>query len=247
MTIDTPAKCHLPRLKQLWQEAFGDSEAFTDLFFAHGFSPERCLAATEAGRVLGALYWFDCEPGLAYIYGVGVFEAARGRGVGVRLMQAVHEHLRKRNYKGCILCPADGGLFGYYEKLGYTPCAPVRTLRCRAGVPVAAERPDAGRYAALRREMLPKGAAVAGGEAIAFLSAYATLLAGDGFVANAVAEEDTAYGELLGDPAAAPGITAAMGCRRGVFRTPGDDEGFAMFLLLEEGVTPPVYLGIALD
>ena len=247
MTIDAPGESHLPLLKRLWKEAFGDSDAFTELFFAKGFSPERCLTATEDGGVLGALYWFDYAPQLAYIYGVGVFAHARGRGVGTALMEAVHEHLQKRNYRGCILCPADRGLFAYYERLGYTPCAPVRTAECPAGAPVAVERPDTGRYAALRRELLPKGSAVAGRDAVAFLSAYATLLAGDGFVAAAVADGDTAYGELLGDLTAAPGIAAVMGCKKGVFRTPGGEEDFAMFLPLAAGVTPPTYLGIALD
>jgi len=243
MTIDTPQACHIPQLRQLWQEAFGDSAAFTELFFAHGFSPERCLAATEADTVLGALYWFDCEPELAYIYGVGVFKAFRGRGVGQALMEAVHGHLRK---KGCILCPADEALFGYYQKLGYTPCAPVRTVTCCAGTPITLKTVDAGRYAQVRRTRLPAGAAVLGAEGIGFLASYAKLLEGNGFVASAVLDGDTVYGELLGDVSAAPGITAALGCKKGSFRTPGD-QPFAMFLPLQEDIAPPTYLGLALD
>lgn len=247
MTIDAPAAHHLPQLKRLWQEAFGDSDAFTELFFAKGFSPLRCLTATEGERVLGALYWFDYEPGLAYIYGVGVFRSSRGKGVGMALMQKVHDHLQKSGYRGCILCPADAGLFGYYKRLGYTACAPVRTVKCRAGVPAKAEKLDACQYARLRQALLPQGSAVAGTAAVEFLAAYATLLAGEGFVACAVADGNTAYGELLGDVTAAPGIVSSMGCQKGVFRTAGGEEAFAMFLPLAQDAAPPSYLGIALD
>ena len=162
MTIDAPKENHLPQLKRLWQEAFGDSDAFTELFFTKGFSPLRCLAATEGEQVLGALYWFDYEPGLAYIYGVGVLAAARGKGVGIALMRKVHDHLQKSGYRGCGLCPADAGLFGYYDRLGYAPCAPVRTVKCRAGAPAKAEKLGACQYARLRRALLPRDAAVAG-------------------------------------------------------------------------------------
>ncbi len=247
MIIDAPQSCHLPQLKSLWREAFGDSEAFTELFFAKGFSRERCLAALEDGAVMGALYWFDCHPGLAYIYGVGVAKACRGKGVGAALMEAVHAHLQRKGYRGCILCPADGGLFAYYKKLGYTPCAPVQTLRCEAGVPVCLKKTDARDYARRRRALLPEGAAEQGREAVEFLSAYALFLRGEGFLACAVLDEGTVYGELLGDLSAAAGITAALGCRKGSFRTPGSAEPFAMFLPLQEGAVAPGYLGLALD
>ena len=246
MTIDAPKPAQLPRLKQLWQEAFGDTEFFTELFFSKGFSSKRCLVATEED-VLGALYWFDCAPGLAYIYGVGVFRSSRGKGVGLALMEAAHSRLKKEGYSGCILCPADEALFHYYEKLGYTACAPVAELVCEAGEPTPLEKLTSEAYALRRSALLPANAAQQGREAVRFLGSYAGLYGGSDFLVAAVCDEGTAYGELLGNKAAAPGITAALGCQKGIFRMPGGAKPFAMFLPLKEGAAPPAYLGIALD
>ena len=60
MTIDMPKAEQISGLRQLWKEAFGDSDAFLDSFFAIAFSPERCRCVTEDGRPVAALYWFDC-------------------------------------------------------------------------------------------------------------------------------------------------------------------------------------------
>ena len=245
MIIDAPKPHRLPLLKQLWQEAFGDSDAFTELFFSKGFSCERCLVAEEES-VLGALYWFDCAPGLAYIYGVGVFRSSRGKGVGLALMEAAHRRLQSEGYSGCILCPADEALFRYYEKLGYTACAPVAELVCEAGEPLSMEKLSCEAYACRRSALLPANAAQQGREAVRFLGSYAGLYGGSDFLVAAVCDEGTAYGELLGNKAAAPGITAALGCKKGIFRMPDGTKPFAMFLPLKEGAAPPAYLGMDL-
>ena len=70
MKIDHPAFEQVPGLRQLWQEAFGDSDAFLDGFFDTGFSPRRCLCVTD-GEPVAAVYWFDCRfagEKLAYLY-----------------------------------------------------------------------------------------------------------------------------------------------------------------------------------
>ena len=51
MTIDAPKKQDIPALKALWQEAFGDEEAFLDCFFSTAFSPKRCRCVTLSGPV----------------------------------------------------------------------------------------------------------------------------------------------------------------------------------------------------
>ena len=70
MITDTPP---VAQLKQLWQQAFGDPEAFIDAFFRTGFSPNRCRCIQKDGRVATMLFWFDCQcrgEKLAYLYGV---------------------------------------------------------------------------------------------------------------------------------------------------------------------------------
>ena len=62
-----------PGLTKLWQQAFGDTDAFLDSFFGTAFSPERCLCIRLEERVAAALYWFDCQwedKRLAYLYAV---------------------------------------------------------------------------------------------------------------------------------------------------------------------------------
>ena len=63
MTIDLPAPDQIPQLRVLWQAAFGDTDAFLDIFFHRAFAPERSRCITQDGRVVAALYWFDCSWG----------------------------------------------------------------------------------------------------------------------------------------------------------------------------------------
>ena len=101
------------QLKDLWQLAFGDGEAFIDLFFRTGFSPERCLYLTENGQVTAALYWLDCEyrgQKQAYIYAVATHPEHRGKGLCRKLMDMTHEGLKEQGYHAALLRPADDGL-----------------------------------------------------------------------------------------------------------------------------------------
>jgi len=54
MTIDYPTEA--VGLRQLWKEAFGDSDAFLDIFFNHGYSRRRCRCITDGGTVGVRLY-----------------------------------------------------------------------------------------------------------------------------------------------------------------------------------------------
>ena len=61
MIIDHPTTTQIPQLRSLWKEAFGDSDAFLDIFFQRAFSPQRCCCVTQGDAVVAALYWFDCS------------------------------------------------------------------------------------------------------------------------------------------------------------------------------------------
>jgi hypothetical protein len=79
------------------------------------------------------------------------------------------------------------------------------------------------------------------------LASQAEFFAGEGIWLAAVREETKVIGlELLGDETGAPGIVAALGCREGVFRMPGDGP-FAMYIPLTEGAAAPGHLGFAFD
>ena len=60
MTIDRPTQMQIPQLRRLWQAAFGDTDAFLDIFFHRAYDARRSRCVTRDGRVVAALYWFDC-------------------------------------------------------------------------------------------------------------------------------------------------------------------------------------------
>lgn len=239
----------ITELKRLWKQAFGDPDTFIDLFFRHGYSPERCAYLSSEGRVTAALYWFDCslaEKKWAYLYAIATDEAYRNQGLCRRLMTQTHEHLRRSGYAGTILVPGSKELFSFYEKLGYRTCCHVAETVCAAGVPAQLRSVEQAEYAALRKALLPEGGVVQEGETLDFLSSYSRFYAGDGFVLAASMDGKTAIvHELLGC-ADGPGITAALGAEAARIRSPGSGRPFAMYYPLTDAPAPS-YFGLALD
>lgn len=249
MNIKHPQYDEISLLRKLWQEAFGDTDAYLDTFFATAFAPERCLTAWEDGQLAAALYWLDCscrgQP-CAYLYAVATAKAFRGQGLCHALMEHAHALLRQRGYSMAVLVPGSESLFRLYASMGYETFGGIREqfhTASETGVPLRQILPE--EYAALRRGMLPEGGVVQEGRTLAFLQTQARFYAGDGFLLCARREKDTLFvPELLGS--ADPGrILKALSCREGTFRTPGSSP-FAMWLGLTE-VKKPEYFAIALD
>lgn len=238
-------------LKQLWAAAFGDSEAFIELFFDTAYAPERCLYLTENGQVAAALYWLDGESDgqkFAYIYGVATHPEHRGKGLCRRLMAETHQLLAQQGYAGAVLMPAEPGLRKMYAKMGYRECCCMDQFDCTAGEPVDVRAIGREEYARLRRSLLPEGGLIQEEENLAYLQTYASLYAGKDFLLAAVHEEGALFGmELLGNSNAAPGILGAMGYALGTFRRPGGDIPFGMGILFDKEAKLPSYLGLAFD
>jgi predicted acetyltransferase len=250
MKIDYPTQSQMDDLRSLWQEAFRDEDAFLDLFYASGFSPDRCRCATVDGKLAAALYWFDCSfqgHHMAYLYGIATAKAFRGKGVCSALMENTHTHLKYLGYDGVILVPADEGLFGMYGKMGYRVCASVSEFTCYASdEPVAMHPVDTAEFCRLRREFLPEGGILQEGDSIAFLQNMADFYAGEDFLVTIYRDKKFFAPELLGNAQSAPGILAAMDKKQGRFRAPGGGQSFAMFHNLSD-MPVPSYLGLAFD
>ncbi|MBQ8354224.1 MAG: GNAT family N-acetyltransferase [Oscillospiraceae bacterium] len=228
-------------LRELFTEAFGD-EAFTDLFFAKGYSRSRCLVAF-AGELLAALHWFDCTldgEKAAYVYGIASFKAQRGRGIGSELIRGAVEKLQELGYRRILLVPAGESLFGYYERFGFRAVSTIREMEIGAGEALPIRRLTVSEYAAARRTLLPERGLLQEGACLELLSGYAEFYAAGGAVAAVTGDM---VWELLGDEAAAPGLIAALGLERAAVRMPGPGRPFAMAL----GGTGDCYLGLALD
>ena len=250
MNIDYPLQSQSEDLRALWREAFGDRDEFLDLFYNHGFNPDRCRCITQDGRVVSALYWFDCslngQP-LAYLYGVATAKTHRGKGLCRALLESTRSHLKYLGYVGIVLVPGEEKLFDFYEKFGYSVCSSISELTCSAGPePVALRKIDGEEYCHLRRTLLPSGGVIQEGDALPFLENLADFYAGEDFVVAVDQKEPFFAPELLGNTQAAPGILAALYQSKGTFRYPGEGKPFAMYLPLTD--TPaPAYFGLAFD
>ena len=239
-------------LRQLWQEAFGDSQETLDAFFATGFSSERCHFLVENEIPVSALYWFDCALGgkkLAYIYAVATKKSHRGKGFAARLMEETHSLLREKGYAGAILVPGEESLFAYYEKLGYRAATKVEGFTATvAESPVSVREISPAEYACLRKNYLPNGGVLQEGETLSYLATYARFYKGEDFLLSASHQgESLLVHEFLGNTDICGNILCALGFSRGVFRTPGNGRDFAMLFSLIEDCPVPTYFGLALD
>lgn len=251
MRIDDPRQDQLPQLRRLWKEAFGDDDAFLDLFFDHVFAADRCRCITVDGQIAAALYWLDCRfdgRPIAYLYAIATGKQHRGQGLCRALMSNVHDLFRQLGYAGAILVPGEPALFQMYGRMGYRICSAIGEMRCKAGeYPIQLQAIDSAQYARLRREMLPEGGVVQEGENLVFLEQLARFYAGQDLLLCAYGENGRlVVPELLGDPGAAPGILAALGAAEGTFRFPGDNRSFAMYYPLSDAPAPQ-YFGLAFD
>lgn len=251
MNIKSPSREQIPQLRQLWKQAFGDSDAFLDIFFSTAFAPERCRCVMVDGAVAAALYWFSCQAGgqpIAYIYAVATDQKLRGRGLCRQLMADTHSYLKSLGYAGALLVPGDAALRQMYRTMGYWDQTSVQRFSCQAGTPVSLERIDGETYGALRRKLLTTGAVLQEGENLRFLQEIAQFYRGEGFVLCAVQDgSKLVVPELLGSKEAAPGIVAALGCEEGVFTVPGKAEPFAMGMALVSDFQEPSYFAFAFD
>ena len=236
--------------RQLWKEAFGDTDEFLDLFSSTAYAPERCRTITVDGNLAAALYWFDCEydgKKIAYIYAVATAKAYRGRGLCHRLMTQTHRHLQDNGYVGAILVPGSKSLFDMYAGMGYKTCSYVSEIVCKAEGSVACREIDQAEYAELRRQFLPYGGVVQEGANLDFLEKQARFFAGHDFLLAAQVNEQKLKGlELLGDQSTASAIVSVLGCVSGTFRIPGKEQPFAMYYPLQDD-TMPTYFGFAFD
>ncbi len=252
MKPDRPSPELIPQLRALWKEAFGDTDAFLDLFFGTAYDPLCCRCTVSQGRVTAALYWLDFylgEQRFAYIYAVATARDCRGQGLCAALMADTAVHLAGNGYHGALLVPQDEGLRAMYGRMGYRDMGPIDEFFCAAGeTPVSAKKIAAPEYAALRQETAPAHSLRPGCKALSFLASVARFYAGDGFLA-AVSRETAHLRilEYLGDREKLPGLIATLGATEATVRTPGSTVPFAMYLPLADNCGTPEYYPFAFD
>jgi len=256
LELSAPQKRHINSMRELWKEAFGDSDEFLDSFFDTAFSPARCRVALDGDEVLGALYIFDCEYAekkIAYIYAVATRAKARGQGICKRLMDDTHKYLADRGYIGAILVPSEPSLFGFYEKLGYETCSSIGEFCADASAEsISIIKIEKEEYKRARRLLLPKNSVLQEKYNIDFLATYASFYKGNDFVLACYRQNDKLRcAELLGNSVHAPAILRALECATGSFRVPPQNltatRTFAMYFSIDRSTRPPEYFGLAFD
>lgn len=240
MNIDHPSFSHIPQLRSLWKEAFGDTDAFLDHFYCVAFSPLRCMCVTKANEVLAAAYWFPCGE-YAYIYAVATAQQHRGKGICHALMEKIHSVLVAEGYSGCILVPGEESLRQFYRTMKYENFGGVHEFDAIAGSPIQLRKLSLQEYSTLRKEYLPQGGVLQEGVNLEFLSRWAEFYEGENVLIAAAWEDGKLMIlELLGEKNAAPGIVTTLGAKTGWFRSPGD-KPFAMHRALCENIAPKYF------
>lgn len=252
VTVISPKPDHIPALRALWKEAFGDPDAFLDIFFSTAFSPERCLCLLDGEIPVSAVYWMDmqcCGQKMAYLYAVATAQSCRGRGYAGRLLQAAQETLKTSGYSAALLVPQKQELAALYERCGYRYCTEIQETDCTcAGKPLCLSVITAAEYDRIRNRLLPPDAVQLGAEGLLLLGALMQFYAGDGIAMAGEREgEHFLCREYLGDVRNIPGVLQTLGCSTGSFRMPGAGRPFAMLRPLSQDAAVPGYLGFAFD
>ena len=252
MTFDYPTPRQLPILRQLWKTVFGDSDAFLDLFFASGFSPDRCRCIADGDEIAAVCYWFDitCEgQKLAYVYAVATAKASRGKGLCRMLLADCADLLKAQGYSGILLVPQDEGLIRMYGGMRYLPATRLGEALWAAGDTAASPQElSPEEYTRLREGRLPPASALQEGPGLTFLSTQAVFYAGADFLAAVSREtEHLRILEYLGDTASIPALIRALGHREATVRLPGDDRPYGMYLPLTADCKKPEYFAFSYD
>ena len=155
----------LPAMMRLWQDTFGDSDAFVRLFFTRVYRPQNALTLSRDGRLAAMLHIVPYRLRVgrrtlpaAYICGVSTRPEARGQGLMTALMRRALRTMRRRGFALTTLIPAEPWLFDVYARSGYVHPIPARDEQiATADLPLAppdvriAPCTDARFYAAFER------------------------------------------------------------------------------------------------
>lgn len=240
-------------LKELWKEAFGDTDAFLDTFFTKVYSRDRVRIQRTEGKISSALYFFTCEfnnKKIAYLYAIATKKEFHNRGLCNALMRDTHAYLKAQGYSGAILCPASESLFSFYEKMGYKTCAYVDEAEVLAQKgDVKLKKLSGEEYMRLRRNFLPEKGIIQENENLDFLKTDTEFYSSDEALFASQRTEDRLFVlEFWGNKELFRQITYSMGCKKGLFRSKGHKKPFAVYLPFDSRDTDcPEYFGFAFD
>lgn len=125
--IEFASERYREQIKALWCEAFEESAASAEHYFACCHADSNMLLDTEGDGVCAMLtmlpltlqYGGETHPG-RYIYAVATRKDCRGQGRSTRLLQEAHGYMCREGIAASLLVPASESLFDFYAQRGYT-------------------------------------------------------------------------------------------------------------------------------
>lgn len=126
---------HIPLIRSLWQETFGDSDAFLDAYFDKIFKPEQCMLALENDELCAALqvlpYTYqkgEEQISTAYIFAVMTAPSKRKKGYMTQLFEFAFVELKSKQIPLVFLIPQESYLFDVYAKFGFKPTFAIQNV-----------------------------------------------------------------------------------------------------------------------
>ncbi len=119
-TFRTAKAADIPMLRALWQECFGDSNAFCDWFFAERFSPALSTVAEEEGNILSAVHGWPFTlrirnksiPSIM-MCGVATYPSARGKGLMKGCISLFMTNAREHGFLALLQKPVDFRIYNW--------------------------------------------------------------------------------------------------------------------------------------
>lgn len=121
----------VPRQRELWALAFGDSGDYVDNFYNNYYRPERVLVLEEEGVIQAMTAWFDTTLAMpdgnrwkaGYLYAVATHPEARGRGLAGALLKYADFYLKEEQHcQAVTTVPAEPSLHNFFAANGFREC-----------------------------------------------------------------------------------------------------------------------------
>ncbi len=124
LKFDTAGCKDIPELKKMWQDIFGDTEEYTELYFSYKFKEGNTFVIRVGDEIASALYVEYTDLYIdgkiykgAYLCGIATLEKYRGRGFAGQLINYAKESIEKVDI--IYLIPANKSLFNFYKRFGF--------------------------------------------------------------------------------------------------------------------------------
>ncbi len=113
-------------LAELWTTVFGDESNIPKYFINNAVDYGDIYAYKVNGKIVSAFYLVDGElvtgsktEKVKYLYAAATLKEYRGQGIMSQMVKYSAGICALKDYRYIALCPADEGLYGFYENLGF--------------------------------------------------------------------------------------------------------------------------------